>query len=105
MSYSKKAVPILIISLLIGTTIFSSNYSSAADSEVILSVDSEHLDVLIGNSASFTLTLENYDIDWDQTVIISASLSGPSDLPSSNLSNSTIVVPADFTETFTFSVD
>ena len=75
MSYSKKAVPILIISLLIGTTIFSSNYSSAADSEVILSVDSEHLDVLIGNSASFTLTLENYDIDWDQTVIISASLS------------------------------
>ena len=105
MSYSKKAVPILIISLLIGTTILSSNYSSAADSEVILSVDNEHLDVLIGNSASFTLTLENYDIDWDQTVMISTSLSGPSDLPSSNLSNSTIVVPADFTETFTFSVD
>ena len=105
MSYSKKTVPILIISLLIGSAVFSSNYSSADDSQVILSVDSEHLDVLVGNTATFSFLLENYDVDWDQTIVISTSLSGPADLPNSNLSNSSVLVPADFTETFTFSID
>ena len=105
MSYSQKTVPMLIISLMITTTIFSSSYTSADDSQVILSVDNEHLNVLVGNSASFTFLLENYDVDWDQTVLITASLSGPADLPSYNLSESTVVVPADFSEELTFSID
>lgn len=105
MSYSQKTVPILIISLMIATSIFSSSYTSADDSQVILSVDNEHLDVLIGNSASFTFLLENYDVDWDQSVSVTASLSGPADLPTYNLSESTVVVPSDFSEEFTFSID
>ena len=105
MSYSQKTVPILIIALMIATSIFSSSYTSADDSEVILSVDNEHLDVLIGNSASFTFLLENYDVDWSQAVSVTASLSGPADLPTYNLSESTVVVPSDFSEDFTFTID
>ena len=57
MSYSQKTVPILIIALMITTSILSSSYTSADDSQVILSVDNEHLDVLIGNNVSFTFLL------------------------------------------------
>ena len=105
MSYYKRAAPIFLIALLITTTLFSSNFTSADASQVVLSVDSEHRDVLIGTSTSFSFLLENYDPDWNQTVVISVSLSGPSSLPTYNLSESTIAVLADFSEEFTFSVD
>ena len=105
MPTSKRTAPILLISLLIATTLFSSNFTSADDSQVVLSVDNEHMDVLLGISTSFSFLLENYDTVWNQTVIISVSLSGPADLPTYNLSESTIIVLADFSEEFTLSVD
>ena len=99
-------IALLFSILILGLSLIPTPITADGDeiSLVELTVDDHSKSVLLGESVTFTFTLTNLDVEFDQNVEIEVLFVG-GDGPEYTLSEEYVDVPADFTATTDLTID